>query len=150
MAGTVTQINYYAGQTIRDNTVVVELKPENEAYTLQFTVSQTQSRRIKPGDPAEILYNWYGDEITAKAKARDANTAVAKKLAITIGSIKRPVNTAKALFIALYFLNLKASFNKVVIFCKKSISKRFIVKSSLFFIFFFAKYKNVNKTLLFF
>ena len=66
MAGTVTQINYYAGQTIRDNTVVMEIKPENEAYTLQFTVSQTQSRRIKPGDPAEIMYNWYGDEITAR------------------------------------------------------------------------------------
>lgn len=66
MAGTVTQINYYAGQTIKDNTIVMEIKPENEAYTLQFTVSQTQSRRIKPGDPAEILYNWYGDEITAR------------------------------------------------------------------------------------
>lgn len=66
MAGTVTRINYYAGQTIKENTVVVEMKPENEAYTMQFTVSQTQSRRIKPGDPAEILYNWYGDEITAR------------------------------------------------------------------------------------
>ena len=66
MAGTITQINYYAGQTIKDNTIVMEIKPENEAYTLQFTVSQTQSRRIKPGDPAEILYNWYGDEVTAR------------------------------------------------------------------------------------
>lgn len=66
MAGTITQINYYAGQTIKENTVVMEIKPENEAYTMQFTVSQTQSRRIKPGDPAEILYNWYRDEITAR------------------------------------------------------------------------------------
>jgi len=66
MAGTITQINYYAGQTIKDNTIVMEIKPENEAYTLQFTVSQTQSRRIKPGDPAEIMYNWYDDEITAR------------------------------------------------------------------------------------
>lgn len=66
MAGTVTQVNYYAGQTIKENTVVMEIKPENEAYTMQFTVSQTQSKRIKPGDPAEILYNWYADEVTAK------------------------------------------------------------------------------------
>lgn len=69
MAGTVTQINYYAGQTIKDNTVVMEIKPENEAYTMQFTVSQTQSKRIKVGDPAEILYNWYRDEITARVKS---------------------------------------------------------------------------------
>lgn len=66
MAGTITQINYYAGQTIKENTVVMELKPENEAFTLQFTVSQTQSRRIKVGDPAEILYNWGSDDITAR------------------------------------------------------------------------------------
>ena len=66
MAGTVTQVNYYAGQTVKEDTVVMELKPENEAYTMQFTVSQTQSKRIKPGDPAEILYNWGRDEITAK------------------------------------------------------------------------------------
>ena len=66
MAGTITQINYYAGQTIKESNVVMQLKPENEAYTMQFTVSQAQSRRIKVGDPAEILYNWSRDEITAK------------------------------------------------------------------------------------
>lgn len=69
MAGTVTQINYYAGQTIKENTIVMELKPENEAYTMQFTVTQAQSRRIKAGDPAEILYNWRADDITAKVTA---------------------------------------------------------------------------------
>ena len=66
MAGMVAKVNYYAGQTIKEDTVVIELKPENEAYTMQFAVSQTQSKRIKPGDPAEILYNWGRDEITAR------------------------------------------------------------------------------------
>ena len=66
MAGTVAKVNYYAGQTVKEDTVVIEMKPENEAYTMQFTVSQTQSKRIKPGDPAEILYNWGRDEITAR------------------------------------------------------------------------------------
>ncbi len=66
MAGTITQINYYAGQTIKENTVVMEIKPEDEAFTLEFSVSQTQSKRIKVGDPAEILYNWRDDNITAR------------------------------------------------------------------------------------
>ena len=67
MAGTITQINYYVGQKVKgDMLEVMQLKPENEAYTMQFTVSQAQSRRIKVGDPAEILYNWSRDEITAK------------------------------------------------------------------------------------
>ena len=66
MAGTITEINYYAGQTIKENNIVMVMKPENEAYTMQFTVSQAQSRRIKAGDPAEILYNWSRDEVTAR------------------------------------------------------------------------------------
>ena len=67
MAGTITQINYYVGQKVKGEQLeVMQLKPENEAYTMQFTVSQAQSRRIKAGDPAEILYNWSRDEITAK------------------------------------------------------------------------------------
>lgn len=66
MAGTVTEIRYYAGQTIKEDTVVMRMKPESEAFTLQFTVTQNQARRIKVGDPAEILYNWSGDNITAK------------------------------------------------------------------------------------
>lgn len=66
MAGTITEINYYAGQTIKDNNIVMVMKPENEAYTMQFTVSQAQSRRIKAGDPVEILYNWSRNEVTAR------------------------------------------------------------------------------------
>ena len=66
MAGTVTEIRYYAGQTIKEDTVVMQMKPESEAFTLQFTVTQNQARRIKVGDPAEILYNWSDNHITAK------------------------------------------------------------------------------------
>lgn len=66
MAGTITQVNYYAGQTIKEENIVMQIKPENEAYTLQFSVSQAQSRRIKAGDRAEILYNWSREEVTAK------------------------------------------------------------------------------------
>ncbi len=66
MAGTVTEIRYYAGQTIKENTVVMQMKPESEAFTLQFTVTQNQARRIKVGDSAEVLYNWSGDNINAK------------------------------------------------------------------------------------
>ena len=69
MAGTVTTINCYAGQTINPETVVMEIKPENEAYTLQFTVSAAQAKRIKAGDPAEVMYNWYGNDVNAKVQS---------------------------------------------------------------------------------
>lgn len=69
MAGTITQINYYAGQTIKEDNVVMTMSPENEAFTLQFTVSAAQARRIKAGDPAEVLYNWYGNDVTARVQS---------------------------------------------------------------------------------
>ena len=69
MAGTITQINYYAGQTIKEDNVVMTMSPENEAFTLQFTVSAAQARRIKAGDPAEVMYNWYGNDVTARVQS---------------------------------------------------------------------------------
>ena len=69
MAGTITEINCWAGQTVKPDDVIMEIKPESEAFTMQFTVSQTQSKRIKVGDPAEILYNWGSDDITARVKS---------------------------------------------------------------------------------
>lgn len=83
MAGTVTEISYYAGQTVKENTVVMQIKPENEAYTLQFTVSQTQSKRIKVGDPAEILYNWSSDDITATVKTIQRDPANRESYIVT-------------------------------------------------------------------
>ena len=69
MAGTVTQINYYAGQTIKEDNVVVMMAPLNEAFTLKFNITAAQSRRIKAGDPAEVMYNWYGNDIKAKVQS---------------------------------------------------------------------------------
>ena len=66
-----------------------------------------------------------GEDNTEKAKPRKARDAVRAKLAITQGIMKMPVKIASAGFIALYFLNLKASFNKFDIFVKKFVWKRF-------------------------
>ena len=83
MAGTVTEINCYAGQTVTPETIMMQIKPESEAYTMQFTVSQTQSKRIKVGDPAEILYNWYGNDITARVKSIQRDPANRESYIVT-------------------------------------------------------------------
>lgn len=69
MAGTVTQINYYAGQTIKDENIVITMSPADKAFIIQFTVTANQAKRIKAGDPAEILYNWSGNNIGARVQS---------------------------------------------------------------------------------
>jgi multidrug efflux pump subunit AcrA (membrane-fusion protein) len=63
--GTVTEINVTAGQTIEADTVLMTIQPENKAYQLSFTVTADQSKRIKVGDSATVVNNWYGNDITA-------------------------------------------------------------------------------------
>lgn len=64
--GTVTEILYTAGQTVDAEETILTIQPENKAFTLKFNVTANQAKRIKPGDPAEILNNWWGNEISAE------------------------------------------------------------------------------------
>jgi multidrug efflux pump subunit AcrA (membrane-fusion protein) len=75
ITGTIVDILYTAGQTTSPQETVMTIQPENKAYTLQFTVTQNQARRISVGDNAEILYNYYGRDVSAKVTAirRDTN-----------------------------------------------------------------------------
>ena len=65
ISGTVTDIAVTAGTTVNANDVMMTIQPENKAFTLQFSVTENQAKRIKAGDSAEVLNNWYGNDITA-------------------------------------------------------------------------------------
>lgn len=75
ITGTVVNIMYTAGQTTAPQETIMSIQPENKAYTLQFSVTANQARRIKVGDIAEIMYNYYGNDISAKVSGmhRDPN-----------------------------------------------------------------------------
>jgi hypothetical protein len=51
------------------------IQPENKAYTMQFTVTQNQAKRINVGDNAEIMYNYYGRDVSAKVTAIRRDTS---------------------------------------------------------------------------
>lgn len=65
ISGTVTDIAVTAGTTVNANDVMMTIQPENKAYTLQFSVTENQAKRIRVGDSAEVLNNWNGNDITA-------------------------------------------------------------------------------------
>ncbi len=78
ISGTVTEILYTAGMTVQQGEILMEIQPENKAFVLSFSVSSDQAKRIKAGDEATVVNNWYGNDITAtvltiKKDASDAS-----------------------------------------------------------------------------
>lgn len=65
ISGTVTDIAVTAGTTVNANDVMMTIQPENKAYVLQFSVTENQAKKIKVGDTAEVLNNWYGNDVSA-------------------------------------------------------------------------------------
>jgi multidrug resistance efflux pump len=75
IAGTIVDILGTAGQPTTENEAVMTIQPENKAYTMQFTVTQNQAKRISVGDNAEIMYNYYGSDVSAKVTAIRKDTS---------------------------------------------------------------------------
>ena len=69
ISGTVTDIAVTAGTTVNANDVMMTIQPENKAYVLQFSVPETQAKKVRVGDTAEILNNWYGNDVSAVVSA---------------------------------------------------------------------------------
>ena len=64
--GTVTEIALSAGNTTTPKEAIVSIQPENKAFKLQFSATANQAKKVKPGDPVEILYNYWGSDISGK------------------------------------------------------------------------------------
>lgn len=64
ISGTVTQLNVIAGQKTDASTPVAVLQPEGKGYTLSFSVTNEQARRLSVGDVADLVNAWRYDDVT--------------------------------------------------------------------------------------
>ncbi len=82
ISGTVTTINVTAGQTTSPATAVAVLQPEGKGYTMSFSVTNEQAKRLAVGDRAEIVNSWrYEDvEVTLTSIKTDKSDPGQKKL----------------------------------------------------------------------
>lgn len=82
ISGTVTQINVTAGNTTSASSPVAVLQPEGAGYTLSFSVTNEQAKRLSVGDKADLVNAWrYDDvEVTLASIKPDKNDPSQKKL----------------------------------------------------------------------
>lgn len=61
VAGRITELPFVAGEEVAQGSSVAKIEMTDKGYTLEFTVTAEQARKVKVGDEAEIQYFWYGD-----------------------------------------------------------------------------------------
>ena len=63
ISGTVTSISIIAGQTTSPANPVAVIQPEGQGYTMSFSVTNEQAKRLSIGDVAELVNSWRYDDV---------------------------------------------------------------------------------------
>lgn len=87
IAGTVSKINVTAGNTTSASEAVAELQPEGKGYTLSFSVTNEQAKRLAVGDVAELVNSWRYDDVMvtlASIKVDTSNPSANKLLTFDV------------------------------------------------------------------
>ena len=69
ISGRLSSVNYIAGQTATAGDVIAVIQPEGKGYTLSFSVTTEQAKRISVGDIADVSNSWYYGDIRAVVTA---------------------------------------------------------------------------------
>ena len=65
IAGTVTSVNKIAGESITPNEELAVMQPEGKGFSMSFTVTPEQAKKVTIGEQAEIQNSWYYNDIKA-------------------------------------------------------------------------------------
>lgn len=84
IAGTVTSINAAAGKEISALEPVAVLQPEGKGYTMSFSVTNEQAKRLSVGDVADLVNSWRYDDVNVTlASIKPDKTEPGKKKLLT-------------------------------------------------------------------
>ena len=64
VAGTVTTLNVVAGESTSPSNPVAVLQPAGKGFTLSFSVTNEQAKRLSVGDVADLVNAWRYDNLT--------------------------------------------------------------------------------------
>lgn len=74
IAGTISAVNFSAGQDTSDAATLCTIFVADKGYMVSFSVTKEQASRVKVGDAAKVQYFWYGDcEATVSAIKSDSS-----------------------------------------------------------------------------
>lgn len=82
ISGTITSVTVKAGDEARPDTALVTMQPEGKGFTMSFSVTNDQAKRLSVGDKADLVNSWrYSDmDITLASIKPDTTDPGQKKL----------------------------------------------------------------------
>ena len=82
ISGTITSITVKAGDEAQPDTALVTMQPEGKGFTMSFSVTNDQAKRLSVGDKADLVNSWrYSDmDITLASIKPDTTDPGQKKL----------------------------------------------------------------------
>lgn len=84
IAGTITSMNAAAGKEISALEPVAVLQPEGKGYTMSFSVTNEQAKRLSVGDKADLVNSWRYDDVNVTlASIKPDKTEPGKKKLLT-------------------------------------------------------------------
>lgn len=84
IAGTVTALNASAGQEVSALEPVAVLQPEGKGFTMSFSVTNDQAKRLSVGDVADLVNSWYYNDVKVTlASIRPDRTEPGQKKELT-------------------------------------------------------------------
>lgn len=63
ISGEIISVNVKSGDDTPSDGVLFTIQPEGKGYTMEFTVTNEQSRRVSVGDRAELVNSWRYDDV---------------------------------------------------------------------------------------
>lgn len=82
ISGTITGVTVKAGDEAQPDTALVTMQPEGKGFTMSFSVTNDQAKRLSVGDKADLVNSWrYSDmDITLASIKPDTTDPGQKKL----------------------------------------------------------------------
>lgn len=82
ISGTITSVTVKAGDEAQPDTALVTMQPEGKGFTMSFSVTNDQAKRLSVGDKADLVNSWRYDDmdITLASIKPDTTDPGQKKL----------------------------------------------------------------------
>ncbi|MDE7270273.1 MAG: HlyD family efflux transporter periplasmic adaptor subunit, partial [Acetatifactor sp.] len=63
VSGSIIDVNVKSGEDTPGNGVLFTIQPEGKGYTMEFTVTNEQAKRLSVGDKADLVNSWRYDDV---------------------------------------------------------------------------------------
>lgn len=98
ISGTITSVTVKAGDEAQPDTALVTMQPEGKGFTMSFSVTNDQAKRLSVGDKADLVNSWrYSDMDITLASIKPDTTDPGQKKLLTFDITGDEVNAGQSL-----------------------------------------------------